>query len=395
MAIRADLSADRERGAGYGRLRIVGLGESTGPIDFSLMRNQGTQPYLGKGRIWQASEAWHEADEVEIDDDAIVIPVGPDIVDAIVGQSANVAYRLAVPAGAIRQVATLKVHGPLLGSGAAAPDDTAALEQQQRDEVARRAQEDEQRRAREAEEEASRRAAEEAAARQAALATAEDEARRRREQSAVGLGAIDLEPTPAPRRRWPLLAALLALLVVIGGSAGAWFGCWIEGFGPPACSAPPSAEVPVAEPPVEAVPSAAPEPPVEAELSCAGITDGSACLAVAQRALEQRQLEPARQLLQQAASLGSVEANVVIARMYDPQTWSAEASPVAAASWETAVYWYEKAARQGDGTGQLAAGKLLCQNALTEFEKSQGRTYLDQASKAGHAEAQTLLASCQ
>jgi TPR repeat protein len=81
--------------------------------------------------------------------------------------------------------------------------------------------------------------------------------------------------------------------------------------------------------------------------------------------------------------------------MYDPETWSAEASPVAAASWETAVYWYEKAARQGDGTGQLHAGKLLCQNASTEFEKTQGRDYLDQASKAGNPEAQTLLADCQ
>ena len=100
-------------------------------------------------------------------------------------------------------------------------------------------------------------------------------------------------------------------------------------------------------------------------------------------------------MLQQAASLGSVEANLVIARMYDPETWSAEASPVAAANWETAVFWYEKAARQGDSTGQLAAGKLLCRNALTAFEKTQGRSYLDQAAKGGSAEAQTLLSECQ
>jgi TPR repeat protein len=137
------------------------------------------------------------------------------------------------------------------------------------------------------------------------------------------------------------------------------------------------------------------EPAGEAELSCAGLTDGNACFEVAQKALEQKQLEPARQLFQQAADMGSVEANVVVARMYDPETWSAETSPVAAASWETAVYWYEKAARQGDGTAQLHAGKLLCQNALTEFEKTQGRSYLDQASKAGNPEAQTLLVDCQ
>ena len=382
MAIKTDLSADRERGAGCGQLRISGLGEITGPIDFSLMRNQGTQPYLGKNRMWQASETWHAADEVAVEGDAVVIPVGPDIVDAIVSQPANVAYRLTVAAGATKQVATLTVHRPLLGSGAAAPDDTAMLEQQQREEETRRTRE---------EEDAARRAAEE----EAALA-AEEDARRRREESVVDPASTPQDPEPpATRQRWPLIAALLLLLALIGGGAGAWFGCWIEGFGSPACDAGPSSEIPVAEPAEEAEPPGETEPAGEAELSCAGLTDGNACFEVAQNALAQKQLEPARQLFQQAADMGSVEANLAVARMYDPETWSADASPVAAASWETAVYWYEKAARQGDGTGQLHAGKLLCQNALTEFEKTQGRSYLDQASKAGNPEAQTLLADCQ
>jgi TPR repeat protein len=379
VAIKADLSADRERGAGCGRLRIFGLGETMGPIDFSLMRNQGTQPYLGKGRMWQASETWHAADEVRVEGDAIVIPVGPDIVDAIVGQPANVAYRLTVTTGARKHVATLTLQRPLLGSGAAAPDDTVLLEQQQREEKARRARE---------EEDAVRRAAEEEEARRAALAAEEET---RREESAVDLAWMQQDPEPPEtRRRWPLIAALLVLLALIGGGAGAWFGCWIKGFGSPACDAEPSEPIAVVEPPVKVE-----EPAGEAVLSCAGLTDGNACFQVAQRALEQKQLEPARQLFQQAADMGSVEANVAVARMYDPETWSAEASPVAGASWETAVYWYEKAARQGDGTGQLHAGKLLCQNALTEFEKTQGRSYLDQASKAGNPEAQTLLADCQ
>lgn len=378
MAVKADLSADRERGPGCGQIRITGLGDPEGPIDFSLMRNQGTQPYLGQGRVWQASETWHVAEEVAADSDAIIIPVGPEIIDPIVGQSANVAYRLTVASGTKKQVATLTVHRPLLGSSAAAPDTTAVLEQQQREEAARRAAE---------EEEAARRAAEEEAAQRAALA-AEEEAQRRQEETEV------VVPEPGPEdpgrtRRWPLIAAPLVLLAVIGGGAGAWFGCLIEGFGPPACNAQKSEEEEtlVVEPPSE--------PPVEAELSCAGLTDGSACLAIARRALEQKQLEPARQLLQQAASLGSIEANLEIARMYDPETWSAETSPVAAANWETAVFWYEKAARQGDGTGQLAAGKLLCLNALTDFEKAQGRHYLDQAAKSGNGEAQTLLSECR
>lgn len=382
MAIKADLSADRERGAGYGQFRISGFGESAGPVDFSLMRNQGTQPYLGKGGMWQASETWHTADAMDIDGDNVVIPVGPDIVDAIVGQSANVAYRLTVAAGAKIQRATLSVHRPLLGSGAAAADETVMLERQQQEDAARRAREEEERRARE-EEDAMRRAAEEDATRQVAPA-AEEETQVRGEDSAPDSEHIQQDPQEhvAKRRRWPVVAALLGGLALLGG-AGAWFGCLIPGFGPPACTAEPSADIALAE------------PPGEPESSCVGLTDGNACLAMAQKALEQKRLEPARQMFQQAAELGSVEANIFVARMYDPETWSADASPVAAANWETAVYWYERAARQGDDTGQFHAGKLLCQNASTEFEKAQGRSYLDRTAKAGSAEARTLLAECQ
>jgi hypothetical protein len=63
--IRADLSADRERGPGNGRLRVLGFAAGDDALELSLMRNQGTAPYLGNGGVWQATEEWHPALDVE------------------------------------------------------------------------------------------------------------------------------------------------------------------------------------------------------------------------------------------------------------------------------------------------------------------------------------------
>ncbi|MFO1156764.1 MAG: hypothetical protein U1E43_08360, partial [Rhodospirillales bacterium] len=136
-----------------------------------------------------------------------------------------------------------------------------------------------------------------------------------------------------------------------------------------------------------------PPPPALPE-SCTGL-DAAACYQAGQHALQQHKLEPARQLLQQASALGSRDGSVAVARMYDPDTWSAAASPVAKSDWETAVFWYEKAAAQGDIAAKTTAGKLLCKNATMDLERNQGRTYLEQAANAGSDEAKQLLATCQ
>ncbi len=390
MAVKTELSADDEKGAGYGQLRISGLGQASGPIDFSLRRNQGNQPFLGNGRMWQATEAWHAAGDVIADGDTLVIPVGPEFVDPIVGQPTNVAYQLTIAAGTSKKVSSLNVRQPLFGSGAAAPDESAAIEQQRRDDEARRAAEDEKRRLREAEEEEARRhAAEQEAARRAVT---DAEARQLSEQQDRPIAEPETQPSTSPagtKKRWPMIAAIVALLVLVGGGAGAWFGCLIPGFRPAACKIDGSSPAPP-----DASESKS-EASRDGELSCAGLSDGAACYRVAQKAIEQKKLEPARQLFQQAASLGSIEANLAVARMYDPETWSAEASPVEKPSWETAVFWYEKAARQGDVAAQVGGGKLLCKNAITDFEKSQGRTLLEQAANTGNAEAKALVADCK
>lgn len=370
MSIRIELGADKDQGPGYGVIRIGGFGAGAGPVDFSLMRNQGSQPYLGRGRVWQAMEAWHSATALA-DGTDLIIPVGPDIVDPIVGQPTTVAYRLTLASGTTRDAGVLRINRPLLGSGAAAGDDGAEAERLRREEEARRAREDEERRQREDEERRRR----------------EDEAERRRREEQEQT----VTPPPAPPRRWPLIA-VLALLLIASGAFGAWYGCLIPGFAASRCEATTAATTPPAPP---EPPPTEPSPAPATALSCVGLA-GDACYRVAQRALADRQFEPARQLLQQAAQLGFVEANNAVARLYDPQTWTKETSPAAEPNWETAVYWYERAARQGDAAGQLGAGRLLCRHAASGFEHKQGLQYLRQAAaQAASPEIQTLIAECE
>lgn len=375
MAIRAELSADLERGAGNGLLRIAGLtGNKTGPLHFSLRRNQGTAQFLGAGGRWQAAETWHEAGEATGGTDEILVSLGPEVIDPVVEQATTVAYRLTVTIGADSHITSLKVIRPLFGSGAAEPAASAAPDDaQQREEAERQAREEAERLRLEQEAAARLRAEEEERTRVLA-----EEERRRLAEELQPRPAETEPPVAAGRSRWPLIAAAVALL---GAAGGAWYGCAIPGFGPARCqSAPPAPAAPLA-------PTALPE-------SCTGL-DAAACYQAGQQALQQSKLEPARQLLQQASRLGSAGGSLALARMYDPDTWSAATSPVAKADWETAVYWYEKAAAQGDPTAKTTAGKLLCKNATMDLERRQGRTYLEQAANAGSEEAKQFLATCQ
>ena len=366
MAMRAELSADREQGAGHGLLRITGLPTGPGPLHFSLRCNQEKAPFLGTGG-WQSTEAWHTISEAGAEGtDVLTVPLGPEVIDPIVGQQTNVTYLLTVTVGAAKQATPLKVIRPLFGSSAAATADreTAA------DETRRLA-------------EAETRHLEEEAARKA---TAEEEARRLHEEAerrriadeAAQRVAAEEAAQKAGRRRTLPVALGLALLLLAGGAAAAWYGCVIPGFAPGRCQA---AKLPSAS------------PAAETALSCAGL-DATGCFQVGERALSQRQLEPARQLLQQASSLGSIEANIALARMYDPETWAADTSPVSQPNWETAVFWYEKAARQGDVAAEVTAGRLLCKHAKNDLERGQGRAYLEQAANAGNDKARQLLSTC-
>lgn len=380
MAIRAELGADKDRGPGFGLLRIAGLGAAGGTVDLSLKCNQVTAPFLGAGGRWQATEAWHSVTAMTAEGDDLLIPVGPEIVDAIVAQPSRVAYYLTVATGVQKQGATLTVHR-LLGSGAAA-DDQAERERLQREAEERARQEREAERLRQEEAERAR--------------LDEAERLRREQEEATVLAAQRqateplapvLEPEPQ-RRRWMLALIPAVLVLSVAAVAGSWYACLIPipGLVPARCTAESAAET--------AQPSAEAPAPVVSPTSCAGLNVDD-CIRLAEAALSEKRLEPARQLFQQAVQLGGAQAAVALGRMYDPETWSAAASPAPAADWETAVYWYETAARAGDGAGLLGAGRLLCREAKSDIERRQGLKYLREAETKGAAEAKSLIPACE
>jgi len=380
VAIRAELGADKDRGPGFGLLRIAGLGTAGGGVDLSLKCNDAKAPFLGAGGRWQATEAWHSVTAMTAEGDDLLIPVGPEIVDAIVAQPSRVAYFLTVATGVQKQGATLTVHR-LLGSGAAA-DDQAERERLQREAEERERQEREAERLRQEEAERARLDEAERLRREQEEATVLATQR----QAAEPLAPV-LEPEPQ-RRRWMLALIPAVLVLSVAAVAGSWYACLIPipGLVPARCTAESAAET--AQPPAE-VPSAVANP-----TSCAGL-GVEECIRLAETALSEKRLEPARQLFQQAVQLGGAQAAVALGRMYDPETWSAAASPAPAADWETAVYWYETAARAGDGAGLLGAGRLLCREAKSDIERRQGLRYLREAETKGAAEAKALIPACE
>lgn len=352
MAIKAELT--RNGGPGYGVLRISGLrGDKTG-LRFSLRRNQSAEPYLGDQGGWQATEAWLVPSRFDAHEDGVAIPVGPNVIDAIVALPPSAAYQLGVIAGeSAPQTATLKVSRALLGSGAAGSpqSERTTLPLSTTSPATAPAR------------------SEPAAPEPISPVVPVTE-----ERGVEKIAPVGESPAGAPRRRLTPLFAVAALLVLGGGAAAAWYRCLVPGIGPAHCES---------QPPEDGDPT-----------DCTGL-GGDDCFALAVRVVERGELVPGRDLLQQAATLGSVEANLRLARMYDPDHWSADTSPAPEPDWQTAAYWYEHAAEKGNAEGMIGAGKLPCQHATTSFERKQGLDYLRRAKEAGAADAEAWIQECE
>lgn len=365
MAVQCELSNDRAQGPGHGLLRLGGTGLTPGPLAFSLKRNQGTAPFLGHSGQWQATELWHEGEALAGEGGRLILSVGPELVDPIVALPPTVAFWLTLQADdGVKQAATLKVTRPLLGSGAAAPAAPAVV-----------------------------------ASVPAAVPPLEPAATPV-VGALAGVTAAQTEipepPEPSPKTLGRWLLATVVLLVLAGGGLYAYLGCLLPGFAPARCAVPvipPEVAVPPPTPPVSAVvPDPLPSPTTTPPKNCANL-GGDACLALADGALAVGENERARQLYQEAARLGSLAANVRLARMYDPEGWSAEQSPASKPDWETAAYWYEEAARGGDTAGRQGAGRLLCRFGASDFERARGLQLLGEAAQQG-AEVQALITAC-
>jgi hypothetical protein len=162
-------------------------------------------------------------------------------------------------------------------------------------------------------------------------------------------------PAPSGRGHMALVAAL-ALVLLAGAGVGTYAYLWQEPTPIPAEPAPP---------PVVTAP-ATPEPPpiamtVEGARGYILQTKPSAAnaAAMASRFAEAGAVEGAFLLRQHAARNGDVASAAELGRLYDPKFFAAGKSPVASASADRAIDWYERAAEAGNPEALSRLPELL------------------------------------
>ncbi|QXP87510.1 tetratricopeptide repeat protein [Methylococcus capsulatus] len=443
ITIRCELVNDPGRGPGHGLIRIGGLEQTAGRLEFCLERNQGSAPFLGPDGTWQAQEFWHGVGSEAGSDSAVAGThpqpfsqgekgADPSSFSTVREMAAEARSSHPFPSGTKPPGAVLveqsspegfragwpenekwpegpdegeKPHGadtPSMGKGTlqsiprqipVGPEIVDPIVSQPPSVVFR-------------------------------LTLSADGARYpcvlRIQRPLLGSGAYfeakpapapqaepesvpepvpvpEPEPIPAPapspepvpppvprpsRGLWLGFALLLALA---GAGAWAWWDCRIPALPGPQCQT----ATPKTEQNAEAQPVSPPQ-------HCTGLSTED-CLAAAQKSLAARQPDAARQLFQEAAELGAPKAYIELGRMYDPDTWSAETSPAANADWETAAYWYDEAARTGDRDGRLGAGRLYCRNTQDPAFLSHALELLRKAvaEAPGDAAAEAVLKECE
>jgi TPR repeat protein len=187
------------------------------------------------------------------------------------------------------------------------------------------------------------------------------------------------EPTPppppretgagaAPGRRSPLALAALALLLLALVGGGVWGYLQFGGGGEPEV-----AGVPLTLDGARGFLTREPAP------------EGAEAAGEGQRFATAGAHDGAFLLFRYAARKGDGDAAYALARYYDPESFRAEAGPVAAADAATALEWYEQAAKAGHVEAMVRAGQLL--QAESETRPETALQWYELAANAGHVEA--------
>lgn len=375
MALKIDLYP---AGPGAARLLIAGTRPPPERVTLALQRNDGR--YLGTQGQWQVTAHWHPLFTAETAPEGLKLTLGQDLVDSIVGVGGS-PLRVVVRLDETEDSGTLRIHGALIGSPAAALYGRPAGAGQSAD----------------AGQDASQHAGFGRGAPGASSADADD----------LSLDLDDSDaPSQAPVKRrtlwsWLALGALL-LLAVIGG--GAWWLGWIGGGFIQHPDAPPVLDAaldPSAEP-EDAAQSATPSEPLsvpETEQPVTGIAlalrflaEGPTPQVIYTRA---EQLEsagdcPAAYALYSEAANTDAALAARLARRYDPLTHSAGPC-IAAPDIPYAIVYFSDAAEAGDPEVQRRLGQLMAERESSGPTREAGLNWLRKAAAAGDAEAMRLL----
>jgi hypothetical protein len=221
------------------------------------------------------------------------------------------------------------------------------------------------------------------------------------------------EPQPAPTveasaesssKKGLFIALAVIALLLVGGAIAFYSGLFDSKTDDPATATPatPTPEVSSTQPPAPAqsLPPAAPTAPTLTTRQIvqdflATNPDAPALLAKAEEMKTEGRLDGAMLLYRQAAGKGDAKAALLLARMYDPKYFSKETSPLPNADAETAAYWYEGPAKNGDVEAQRELGRVLIEQNPSGFQKEKAVEWLTKAAEGGDAEAQSLLSQYQ
>jgi hypothetical protein len=177
-----------------------------------------------------------------------------------------------------------------------------------------------------------------------------------------------------PKSRWPLWAAIGAVVLLLAGGAG-WY-LFLKDDSSNAAA--PAAEVPVTLDEARRVLATDPAP--------------ADALARAQAHAAKGELQGAFLLYRYAAEKGDMTASMALAAMYDPATYSAQTSPLPAANPAEAARWYEPAAQAGQAEAQYRLGMLLKSGATADADgPEKSVSWLRKAADQGYAPAQEEL----
>ncbi len=352
MALRFRLTSIRP---GYGELSIQKL-QADGDLELSFQRSS-DQHYLAAGEQWTATAHWHRVTDMQSSGDACTCTLGPDIIDGLL-RSSNDALMVVVQGSASGQ-GVLQIVGRLLGSDAAgntAPSAPATTIHTPAPDVD-----------------------------SAGVAADADVPEEQAPPSPP-------PPTPSPAPpsagfpRW--LRILLPVLLLLAALFAAWYFKLIPGIGGGADTAA----------------SARTTPETAGSTTASGLKGR----ALAQSYLGQETRPSAVEMYSQAgeweqaddctaamivyqyAAQADPAVAVEYARRFDPDSFS-DGGCIRAADADTASYWYERPAEQGDVAAQRQLGKLLVRGNSSGILYERGLNWLKRAAKAGDDEATALL----
>ncbi len=344
---------------GFADLAILGGGSDPGPVEITIQRSE-DEHYLAQGGTWQTMPFWHSISSVVETTDGILASVGPEIVDPIV-ECSRMMFLVAVKSTGINGQQVMTLTGRLLGSGAAGPGYPPP--------------------------------------------PPEPELEPEPEPETVN---DPPDPVPLPPGPRVGLWITIALLLLVLAAVVAWY---LGLFGdrpepepvpkPVVLNPEPDPKPVVPEPVPEPEPiidrvtdtsvSEQTEPPVQPTLT--GRARAQALLrtnpppapeSMLTTALEWENdgdCEAAIIVLNSAAAV-DVSASKVLAERYDPASFSQDGC-IETADAETAIYWYEQPADQGDQAAQSRLGLLLTERNTSGPLYERGLAFLRKASKSG------------